>query len=182
MSAARYLPPVAIAVALGRLLAGRISFPKDPTGRLLTMEDGEEHTVFREVRVASSVPVPAESMNVLRVRFKFARFSPAANRRLSLVPIPVIIGMPGFRRKIWTFCDKSGYSQGIYQFESMETAEGYVRSPVMRILERRSVPGSFSHKIVPDTLIEDYLEERWGYASTKYSDNDCRKIDRVQDA
>jgi hypothetical protein len=66
--------------------------------------------------------------------------------------------MPGFRQKTWTFCGETGYSQGIYQFESMELAEGYRTSPVMRILEKRSVPGSTSHELLPGTLIEDYLE------------------------
>lgn len=165
MSGARYLPPVAVTVAVWRLLSGRIRFPKDRVRKMLTMDDGQVHAVFREVRVDSSRSVPAESMMVLRVRFKFARFSPAANRRLSLIPIPVIIGMPGFRRKIWTFCEQNGYSQGIYQFESMEMAEEYRRSPVMRILEKRSVPGSTSHEFLPGTLIEDYLAEVRGQRS-----------------
>ena len=124
------------------------------------MEDGEAHAVFREVRVASSRSVPAESMTVLKVRFKFARYSAAVNKRLSLIPIPVIIGMVGFRQKTWTFSEESGYSQGIYQFESMEMAEGYVASPVMRILEKRSVPGSTSYEIFSGVLIEEYLENR----------------------
>ncbi len=158
MPATRYLPPTAVAVATWRLLSGRIIFPKDRLGRVLTMEDGEKHSVFREVRVLSSGVVPAASMTVLKVRFRFAKFSPAVNRFLSLIPIPVITGMPGFRQKIWTFCVESGYSQGVYQFESVQQAEGYRRSPVVRILEKRSVPGSTSYEIFPGTLIEDYLK------------------------
>jgi hypothetical protein len=158
MSSARYLPPVSVAVTLGCLLSGRVRFPKDRVGRVLTTQEGEAHTVFRAVQVTSSRSVPVESMTVLRVRFKFARFSPTVNRSLSIIPIPVIIGMPGFRRKIWTFCEESGYSQGIYQFEWMDQAEGYGRSLVMRVLEKRSVPGSMSHELFTGTLIEDYLE------------------------
>jgi hypothetical protein len=158
----RYIPPVAVVAAIWRLLSGRIRFPRVRVGKSLKMDDGEVHAVFREVRVALSRVVPAESMTVLRVRFKFARFSPTVNKRLSLIPIPVITGMPGFCRKTWTFCEESGYSQGIYQFASMEQAEGYRRSPVMRILEKRSVPGSTSHELFPGTLIEDYLNSRSG--------------------
>ena len=158
MPATRYLPPTAVAVATWRLLSGRIIFPKDRLGRVLTMEDGEKHSVFREVRVLSSGVVPAASMTVLKVRFRFAKFTPAVNRFLSLIPIPVITGMPGFRQKIWTLCVESGYSQGIYQFESVQQAEDYRRSPVMRILEKRSVPGSISCEFFPGTLIEDYLK------------------------
>jgi hypothetical protein len=160
MSAKRYLPPVAIAVTVWRLLSGRIRFPGDHVERILTMEDGEEHVVFREVRVASSRSVPEESMTVLKVHFKFARYSAAVNKRLSLIPIPVITGMPGFRQKTWTYCKESGYSQGIYQFESMEMTEGYVASPVMRILEKRSAPGSTSYELFSGVLIEKYLKSR----------------------
>jgi hypothetical protein len=159
MPTVRYMPPVVVVVAIGRLLSGRIRFSRDRVRQLLTMGDGEEHRVFREVRVTSNRAVPAESMTVLMVRFKFARFSPAANRRLSLLPIPVILGMPGFRQKTWTLCEDSGFSQGIYQFESPGAADGYRRSPVMRVLEKRSVPGSMTHEVIPGVLIEDYLEQ-----------------------
>ena len=130
MTAIRYLPPIAVVVTVWRLLSGRIRFHGDRVGKILTMEDGEVHAVFREVRVASSRSVPAESMTVLKVRFKFARYSAPVNKRLSLIPIPVITGMSGFRQKTWTFSEESGYSQGIYQFESMEMTEGYMASPV----------------------------------------------------
>jgi len=158
MPSVRYLPPVAVMVAIGRLLSGRIRFSGDRVEQVLTMEGGEKHLIFREVRVSSSGPVPESSMTVLKVRFQFARFSPETNRRLSLIPVPVILGMPGFRQKTWTFCETSGFSQGIYQFESPETADGYRRSPVMRILEKRSVPGSMTHEIFEGVLIEDYLK------------------------
>ena len=161
MPSTRYIPPVAVVVTVWRLLTGRVRLSKDRLEQVLTMEDGEAHVVFREVRVASFRPVPTGSMTVLKVRFKFASFSPAVNRRLSLIPIPVITGMPGFRQKTWTFCDKNGYSQGIYQFESIDQAEGYRHSPVMRILEKRSVPGSTSYELLSGTLIEDYLESRY---------------------
>jgi hypothetical protein len=68
--------------------------------------------------------------------------------------------MPGFRQKTWTYCEEDGYSQGIYQFESAPRAEGYRKSIVMRVLGKRSVPGSMSREVFPGTLIEDYLESR----------------------
>jgi hypothetical protein len=66
--------------------------------------------------------------------------------------------MPGFQRKIWTFCEKSSNYQGIYQFESMELAEEYKRSFIIWIIEKRSVPGSISYELLSDTSIEDYLD------------------------
>jgi hypothetical protein len=166
MPSIKYFPPVAVAVAVGRLLSGRIRFPKDRTGKLLTMENGEEYYVFDDVQVVSSRPQLAESMTVLRVRFKFDRYSDAVNRRLFQIFTPIITGMPGFQRKIWTFCEKSGDYQGIYQFESMELAERYRKSPIMWVLEKRSVPGSISYELLSDTLIEDYLDKHPSVSET----------------
>jgi hypothetical protein len=58
--------------------------------------------------------------------------------------------MPGLRQKTWTHCDETGYSQGIYRFESVETAETYRASPVVRILEKRTVPGSMDHSVLEE--------------------------------
>jgi hypothetical protein len=160
MPSIRYFPLVAVAVTAGRLLARRIRFPKNIVGKLLKMEDGEEYFVFSDVEVASSKSHPPESMAMLRVRFKFDRYSDPLCRRLFLIFTPIITGMPGFQRKIWSFCKESGYYQGIYQFDSMELAERYRKSYIIWIMEKRSVPGSISCELLPDSLIEDYLSRR----------------------
>ena len=160
MASIRYFPPVAVVVFFGRLLSGRIHFPKGRTGKFLTMEDGEEYFIFSDIEVVSSRSQPVKSMAVLNVRFKYDRFSDAINRRLFLLFTPIITGMPGFHRKIWSNCEKSGYYQGIYQFEAMELAEEYKSSLIMRIIEKRSVPGSISYELLSDMLIEDYLNEK----------------------
>ena len=144
----RYLPPVATITGLERLLTGRVRFNRQRVGEVLVEENGERHRVFRELQVDPPHSPNAKHPVVLKLRFKFARFSPAVNRWLSLLPIPAIIGMPGFKQKTWTHCDETGYSQGIYRFESVETAEAYRISAVVRILERRSVPGSLNHSIL----------------------------------
>ena len=160
MPSIKHFPPVALAVAVGRLLSGRIRFPKDRIGKLLVMENGEEYSIFSDVQVTSSNSLSAESRTVLKVRFKFDRYPDAVNRRIFLIFTPLITGMPGFQRKIWTFCEKSSNYLGIYQFESMELAEEYKASLVMWIIEKRCVPGSISYELLSDTSIEDYLDNR----------------------
>lgn len=146
----RYLPPVAAITGLGRMLAGRVRFNRRRVGKILIEENGEQHRVFREVEVDSPQRLPCGLPVALKLRFRFARFSPAVNRWLSLIPVPAIIGMPGLRQKTWTHCDETGYSQGIYQFESIETAEAYLASLVVRMLEKRAAPGSMSQIILKE--------------------------------
>jgi hypothetical protein len=142
-------PPVAALTGIVRMLSGRVHFNRQRVGDELVMDNGERHRVFREVRVDTHRMVPPESVVTLTLRFQFARFSQAANERLSLLPIPAILGMPGFLQKTWTHCDETGYSQGIYQFESAVQAEAYHRSPLIRVLKKRTVQGSFSWQLVP---------------------------------
>jgi hypothetical protein len=146
----RYFPPVTAIIGLGRMLTGQVRFNRQRVGEMLVEENGEQHRVFREVRVDSRRSLPVEAPVVLKIRFKFGRFTPAVNRWFSLLPVPAIIGMPGFKKKTWTYCDETGYSQGIYRFESVEAAEAYRASPVVRILEKRTVPGSMEHTIVKE--------------------------------
>lgn len=145
----RCFPPVAAMAGLWRMLTGRVHFNRQRLGETIVMGNGERHRVFREARVDQSPMVEPESVVTLILRFQFARFSPAINRLLSLLPIPVILGMPGFLRKTWTFCDQTGFSQGIYLFGSAMQAEAYRQSPVIGILKKRTVEGSFSWKVVP---------------------------------
>jgi hypothetical protein len=73
MPSIKHFPPVALTVAAGRLLPGRIRIPKDRTGKLLVMENGEEYYIFSDVQVTSTKSRSAKSRTVLRVRFKFDR-------------------------------------------------------------------------------------------------------------
>jgi hypothetical protein len=69
----RYLPPVAAVTGLGRMLRGRVRFNRQRTGEMLVEENGEQHRVFREVRIDSSSSLAVKPPVVLKLRFKFAR-------------------------------------------------------------------------------------------------------------
>ncbi len=144
------LPPVAAMAGLVRMLTGRVHFDRDRIGDVLTMENGERHRIFREMRVDPAGDVMQESAVTLKLRFRFTRFSSGTNQILSLLPVPVIAGMPGILQKTWTYCDETGYSQGIYRFESDLLAEGYLRSLLIRVLKGRTVEGSFAWNIEYD--------------------------------
>ena len=88
---------VTLLAALGRslvlLLAGRVRFLRADNACTLTMEDGEQFTVFRHVKV-KGVGEPAA---VFVVRFTPAHMSVRQNIRFSHLPMIALLGMPGFR-------------------------------------------------------------------------------------
>jgi hypothetical protein len=81
------------------------------------------------------------------VRFHFARGSAKINKRLSLIPIPFILGVPGFRSKLWMLDRETGCFQGVYEWDTVAAAEAYMRSFAIRLMRQRAMPGSLSHEI-----------------------------------
>jgi len=153
----RHLPPICFLAANANLLIGWVRFPREHLGRVLEMDDGQRFTVFRHAhlkRRASGKPA------VFVVRFKFARFSQAANRRLSIIPIPLIVGFPGFMDKLWMVNAENGYWQGVYQFESPAAVEAYRHSFVLGLMNRRAASGTLSEQVHPGTHLRDFLEPR----------------------
>ncbi len=79
---------------------------------------------------------------------------------LSLIPVPLIGGYPGFRHKLWMVQEETGYWQGVYEWESTEAVETYRRSFILGAMNRRAEPDSISETVVPRTLLEDYVGSR----------------------
>ena len=136
-------------------LSGRLHFPRDRIGETLTMENGQEFTIFRQVIVDPGKGQPEEPGAVFRVRFRVANMSPEQNKRFSLLPIPFFVGLPGFRSKLWTLNAASGLFQGIYEWDTIQDVQNYANSFAMRFMTRRSVPGSVSHQVIPRELLEE---------------------------
>jgi protein-S-isoprenylcysteine O-methyltransferase Ste14 len=152
----RKLPPVCFINAVGNLLIGRIRFPRDHLGRTIKMEDGQRFTVFRHMTRSRR---RNENNAVFVVRFKFAKYSQKANRRLSLIPIPLIAGFPGFLDKIWMVNEETGYWQGVYQWDSEQSVKQYQRSFVLGIMNRRALPSTVTSRAHAKTSLHDYLNE-----------------------
>lgn len=163
MSRLRRLPPICVLVSVRGALLGRLGFQRQLVGKVLVMEDGCGFRVFRHLSLAAHGPDSSGSPAVLVVRFRFARLSQRANRLLSLLPVPVIAGFPGFREKLW-MADDRGWWQGVYEWESGRAVEAYRTSAVFRTMERRAAPGTLSWDVVESTRLGDWLEGRTGEA------------------
>jgi hypothetical protein len=139
-----------------RLFSGRIHFSKKYVGKFLTMEDGKKFQVIRDLKVDPKQS-PEKSAAIFKVRFKFSGLPPGVNKLLSMFPAPFLLAKPGFRRKIWTV-NEEGYFQGIYQWASEEHAKAYPQSFIFKLMTKRSAKGTLSYKVIPDTLLADYIE------------------------
>jgi hypothetical protein len=141
-------PPALLIRSIGYRLRGRVHFLKESIGEVHP-GPGESFVAFRKMvldPVAADHPAPAARFTV---RFHFKSLSPAANRRLSMLPAPFIATQPGFRSKTWTIGRQTGMFQGVYEWDTVGDAEAYWTSFPMRMMKRRAVPDSVVHEIEP---------------------------------
>jgi hypothetical protein len=132
---------------------GCVTFPKNRIGEVIKTEQGDAFTIFRQVIISPwKSRSTHQSVAVFRVRFIIAGMSPRQNKRFSLLPIPFIIGLPGFQSKLWLLNDSTGEFMGIYEWQSREYAQRYSRSFAMRFMTMRAVPGSISFSIIEKSI------------------------------
>lgn len=129
------------------LLRRRLHFRKERNGEVVTASDGKEYTIFRGLTVDPRKNQPEKPGAILRIQFDFKSGSAGKNKRLSVIPIPFIAGLPGFRSKYWMIHEPSGGFQGIYEWDSVQDAENYEKSFAIKLMKMRAVPGSVSFEI-----------------------------------
>jgi hypothetical protein len=137
------------------VIKGYVHFPKDYIGNTFTMEDGQEFLAFRHL-VVDPKKGNDRSCAIFKVRFKFSSLALRINKRLSLIPTPFLIAKRGFKQKLWMINDK-GFFQGIYEWESEESAEKYPESFIFKMMTKRSETGTVSYEVIPDILLSDYF-------------------------
>ena len=138
-------PFSSIVRAIYLLLQGRIHFPKDRLGEIVG--EGEEFEIFRHMTLDPGKDQPEKPGAIFKVRFQFASMSPEMNKRTSLIPIPFIVAQPGFRSKMWALGRETGEFQGIYEWDTVASAQNYWTSFPMKLMKRRAVPESLSYEI-----------------------------------
>ena len=130
------------------LLTGRLHFPRNRIGESIKLDDGE-WVIFRQAILDPRPNQPSQLGAIFRPRFHVAGMSLQQNIRFSILPIPFIVSLPGFRSKLWLYNKSNGDFQGLYEWDTMRDAENYAHSFAMDFMTRRSVPGSVSAKIIP---------------------------------
>lgn len=138
------------------VLTRKIHFPKNCLHKTITMEDKQQFKVFRHA--VMSTKLNGQNAAIFKVRFHLSGMSPEKNKPFSVIPMLFILGLPGFRAKLWTIDEKSGDFQGIYQWDRLEDAQNYANSFALNFMTSRSVPGSVSYEIIPNTSLKEYIE------------------------
>lgn len=146
MSALKDFPPVLLVRALWLRLRGRVHFPRDRIGEIVGGEE-ENYRVYRQMVVVPVADGARPPGAIFDVRFRFTRFSPETNRRLSGIPMPFIAVQPGFRSKTWMVGERSGAFRGVYEWATVEDAECYWDSFPMRLMRRRAVERTLEQSI-----------------------------------
>ena len=147
MNSSQIEPPVLIARALLFMLQKRIRFEKDIVGTISYEYEDDYYEVFRKIILDPKGDQPKKPGAVFRVTFNFSSFSIPTNKKLSLLPIPFIIGQPGFRSKTWMIGKKTGKFLGLYEWDTLESAKDYWNSFPLKLMKRRSVPESLHYEI-----------------------------------
>lgn len=142
-------------------LSAKLTFPDSYNGKIVKMDDGKTFKVFRYMKLKHSKDSSNKSVYV--VRFKFSKFSHNKNIKLSRIPMFLIAGFPGFRKKIWMIDYKEDYWQGAYEWDNAEAINKYRRSTVLGIMNKRAIAESVTETIVENTTLSDYLKERMDY-------------------
>lgn len=144
---------------IGNLLSGRVHFPEGYAGRVIEMKAGQNFRIFRRLQVEGESE-NHDDQTVFIVRFRFRNLSPDVNKRLSVIPAPFLMGMMGFREKIWTINEKTNEFQGIYQWSSQKAAERYPKTFIFRLMTKRAAPGTISYEIMSNTDIVEYITKK----------------------
>jgi hypothetical protein len=139
-------PVSSVLRTIGFVVTGRLHIPTQQIGEVVTDEEGRQFTIFREVIVDPTKDQPEHPGAVLVLHFKVTNISPEINKFYSLLPLPLYIGDPGFRSKLFTINGED--CQSIYEWDTIQDAENYVNSMALKIILMRAVPGSVSYKIV----------------------------------
>jgi hypothetical protein len=134
------------------IINGRLHFPIDRIGMEVIDHDGKTFTIFREVVVDPPHAQPKQPEAVLILHFHVVNMTVDQNKTYSLLPLPLYIGNPGFRSKLFTI--NGEYCQSIYEWDTINDADNYLNSMALKTVIMRSVPGSFSYEIQKKEFIE----------------------------
>lgn len=153
--ASRRVAASAVAMML-LIVSRRLHTPRTNVGRVLHFADGTSARVYRETRIGDGLALEPALLVVGFVLRGVRGRGHAAFRLESWLNIPLFVGFPGLRSKLWLAHDSGGRYRGVYEWEGVRLAESYVRA-LGWVLGLVSVPGTVRTHIVPGVHRDDAL-------------------------
>jgi hypothetical protein len=153
----RELPPICLSIALVRLLTRKLRLLQEFRGKTLEVSDGSHFRIFRNISTVPPQQGPAPCVFI--VSFKFSRLSHEANKIVSLIPMLLIAGFPGFIQKMYAVNQDNGYWQGMYQWKTEAHMARYQQSFVFRMMNKRAIPDTVHSTVLPGQQLIDYVKK-----------------------
>ena len=150
------LPIVCLVVSLARFLLGKLVFSRSFIRQVIRTENDEPFMIFRHVGIPEQKSSGTGA--VLLIRFRFNALPDCLNRFISLFPMLLITGFPGFRTKMYAVNHENGYWMGLYEWKSLQALRDYRGSFVLKVMNRRASAGSVTYRELPGTNLSDYIE------------------------
>ena len=127
----------------------RVHFPRGQVGQYVTLADRRRYRIFRAVFVDAEGSQPLEPGAVFVPHFHVRNMPPRLNIWFSWLPMLIILGLPGFRSKLWLIHEPTGDFAGLYEWDTAKDAKRYQDSIAMTFMTRRSYPESVSSEVIP---------------------------------
>jgi hypothetical protein len=120
-------------------LSGRVHYPRDRMGMTVETRWGQPE-IIKQIIVDD--PGHGDPGAVFMVRFHLKNMSPGMNKIFLELPMRFIVGLPGFRSKLWLYDPDSGDFQGLYEWNTVRDARNYAHSFAARFMKNRSLSGA----------------------------------------
>lgn len=131
-------------------LTGRVHFSRSEVGAIIIMDDGKEFKIFRRVVIKRYMNTEKKPKALFIVQFT-PKMEINRNIKLSKIMLLIFMGFKGFRAKYWCVNEETGMCQGVYEWDKLKDAERYSKSIAVKNMTKRSVAGSVSFKVLPNS-------------------------------
>jgi len=123
----------------------RVIFDQSSVNKTIEVSDGQSFSVFRRVTISVPAGTPDPEAYFL-VRFKQQNIG--SRKHIQFPLMMMFMGFKGFRSKYWAINRQTGLCQGLYEWQTVRDAENYSKSIAMRIMAKRSHPGSVTFRVI----------------------------------
>ncbi|MHA1170393.1 MAG: hypothetical protein ACTSRU_21405 [Candidatus Hodarchaeales archaeon] len=140
----------------------RIVYPVDELGNQILLDDSVNYRIFLQIAILSSNGQPKTGSAIFKVIFHASTISSESVEKRTKYTIPFFVGLPGFCNKKFMVNHEDSKFSGIYEWESVESAQAYARSFAVKFMTKRSDPFPVYYEIIDKStneVVEKSIED-----------------------